>query len=254
MVETIQLKIFYNDDYLNDDFLSKFENEKIEKILVYSSRREDDIQETLNSIRPLDIVKIFKGRKKARTKKFSYTVHAGIYLGKDEEEKHKFCHANSANWIEICNWEIFSCKTSPVTKIICYRPVTIFKNREKIIKHIAKCIIGEVNGRKRYFDNDYFGEFYLGLSRETQKETNNCECFANRCVLGLDFSELFFHRRKEEEPDNNRGGILMFIETVEFNNAEINEIERKLDSLATDEEVNNKINEINNYQANIEQQ
>ena len=103
-----------------------------------------------------------------------------------------------------------------------------FKKPERIIEHIVKC----TKDNKGYFNK--FGEFKLGI--RPNEKANNCECFVNRAVLGLNFSELVDYRKKE-------------LERV-FNslNVELNENKSKLSSLATtNEQVNSKIDEIKNY-------
>jgi hypothetical protein len=70
-----------------------------------------------------------------------------------------------------------------------YHPVIAFKRPEKIIEHIAKCI----EGKARYFviKNDF------NLLGDQERQANNCECLVNRCVLGLNFSELADRKGKK---------------------------------------------------------
>jgi len=67
--------------------------------------------------------------------------------------------------------------------IIIHRPKNAFKNPDTIIKHIAKC----VEGKDEYFRE--FGEIKIKIEKKGDK-ANDCGHFTNRCVLGLDFSEL----------------------------------------------------------------
>ena len=62
--------------------------------------------------------------------------------------------------------------------MIRYHPVIAFKRVDEIIKHIANCVQGE----SKYYSKEKKGDFDFFI--------NNCEHFANRCVVGLDFSEL----------------------------------------------------------------
>jgi len=70
-----------------------------------------------------------------------------------------------------------------------YHPVIAFKKPEKIIEHIAKIF----EGKDRYFGVK--GDFELSGTQVIQ--ANNCECFVNRAVLGLNFSELATRRIKK---------------------------------------------------------
>jgi len=69
-----------------------------------------------------------------------------------------------------------------------YHPVVVFKRPEKIIEHIAKII----EGKDKYFAIK--GKFSVSGTEEVR--ANNCECFINRAVLGLNFSELATRRVK----------------------------------------------------------
>jgi hypothetical protein len=66
--------------------------------------------------------------------------------------------------------------------MIIHRPKDVFKKSDIIVEHIAKCI----EGKNEYFDK--FGK--IKIKTEKNDKANNCEHFVNRCVLGLDFSEL----------------------------------------------------------------
>ncbi|CAI2186599.1 19932_t:CDS:2 [Funneliformis geosporum] len=79
-------------------------------------------------------------------------------------------------------------------KILRYHPVIAFKKTDEIIKHIANCVEGEENYYSR--SNLKKGPFRI-KKRDGYENSNNCENFVNRCVLGLDFSEL--GEKKAEE-------------------------------------------------------
>ncbi|CAI2182230.1 6538_t:CDS:2 [Funneliformis geosporum] len=111
--------------------------------------------------KPLDIAMICRERG---------MVHTCIYLGSG-----KICHALSGNQVRIGDWNSFFILTG-ANKMLCYHPVIAFKKTDEIIKHIANC----VEGKKEYYRRK--GDFNIFL--------NNCEHFVNRCVLGLDYSEL----------------------------------------------------------------
>jgi hypothetical protein len=128
----------------------------------HSSKNNPD-----NYIKPLDIVKRINRD----------MVHTGIYLG-----DRKVAHAKGNNRVEIDNWdEFFNVGIGYSDKLLCYHPVIAFKKPRKIIEHIAKT----VSERENYFCAK--GNFSI--------EKNNCENFANRCVLGLNFSELADRRK-----------------------------------------------------------
>ena len=175
----------YSDDYSDENFPSVFKNREVERTEVnfYSAKNNPNAY-----FKPLDIVKIFQDRRKQQAWKggqSSYMVHAGVYLGGKVK---KICHTrydeNSKNGvIKLENWNNFFILPN-ADKIIRYRPIVTFKRPEKIVEHIAKCVEG------RYFDAEFggFGGFNIW--------TNNCEHFANRCVYGLNFSELEESRKK----------------------------------------------------------
>src|SRR6185436_10704247 len=85
-----------------------------------------------------------------------------------------------------------------------YHPVIAFKRNDKIIEHISKC----VEGKSEYFNikSDF------SVLDDGERRANNCECLVNRCVLGLNFSELVDRRNGksfrslniQEELNNNR--------------------------------------------------
>jgi len=60
--------------------------------------------------------------------------------------------------------------------------VIAFKKSEKIIEHVAKCVEGK--------NNYYSIKSEFNVLDDGDQRANNCECFVNRCVLGLNFSEL----------------------------------------------------------------
>jgi len=71
-------------------------------------------------------------------------------------------------------------------KIIRYHPVVPFKHKNKIIEHIAKSITTRYSCSSQhkipstsFEDNNYY-----------DLENNNCKHMVNKCVLGLNFSEL----------------------------------------------------------------
>lgn len=103
-------------------------------------------------VKPLDIIK--SSEKK--------TVHTAIYLG-NGRVTHKL-----KDGIRIDDWKDFGVAVGHPDTMTRYHPVIAFKNPEDIIKHIAELIN----------QGDSFNIV-----------NNNCEHFANKCVLGLDFSE-----------------------------------------------------------------
>ena len=110
-----------------------------------------------------------------------------------------------------------------------YHPVIAFKKTDEIIKHIANC----VEKNETYYSREKKGNFDIYV--------NNCENFTNRCVIGLDFSQLT--ERKNEE-------IYGTPKKEELNVEEqLNKTKGKLDALTSyDDTPRNKINEIKSYQ------
>ena len=106
-----------------------------------------------NLIKPLDIIKTSKEK----------TIHTGIYLGKE-----KVVH-NLGNGVEIIDWKNFGVRVGHPDTMTRYHPIIPFKKPEKIIEHIAKCVV-----------NSSWGFDIM---------KNNCEHFANKCVYGVDLSE-----------------------------------------------------------------
>lgn len=151
--------VYYSTDYSSSSFPARYENGEVKRIeLPYYSAKDDPDK----YIKPLDIVKRINDR----------MVHTCVYLG-----NRKIAHAKGGNTVEIDSWSgFFDVNIGSTNKLLSYHPVIAFKKPEKIIEHVAKT----VEGRTNYFCVK--GNF--GIDR------NNCESFANRCVLGLNFSEL----------------------------------------------------------------
>ena len=176
--------------------------------------------------KPLDIAMVFDGK----------WVHACICLGWDKNKnEYKICHARSGNRVKIESWESFLELIAPIqNRIFRYHPVIAFKRTDEIIKHIANCVEGE----SMYYEKK--GVFSTLL--------NNCEHFVNRCVLGLNFSEL--EEKKAEEKYGTK-------RERELNIAKhLNDTKRDLDSLVNNvpwskvNDRNNRINEIKEYRRN----
>lgn len=184
--------------------------------------------------KPFDIIKTFKIPIAKKTNgKRDYRVHAGIYLG-NKEICHAFVNFKDENGtkiredkVEINSWDQFLTsnrisddETGFEKMIVCHRPRINFKGSEEIIwNHITKCIKG------KYFDEEIgFGKIVIG--DRLGEIPNNCECLVNRCVLGLDFSELADCKGNKTE---------RFFDDVE---REIEEMGKKLDNLINHEKVN----------------
>ncbi|CAI2197388.1 123_t:CDS:1 [Funneliformis geosporum] len=238
--ESLNLKILYNDnfEFENCDKHCRFENGEV-KIITLNfdlAKENPDIY-----IEPLDIVRLFSLRKNNKKENSKICmVHAGVYLGHK-----KVCHAyfdsNDSKSvghgvIKIDNWEKFlDFSTKGIEKkMIVYHPVIAFKKPELIIEHIAKCIEG------KYFDKEIgFGELIIKdkldeVTGQLLEKANNCEHFANRCVLGLDYSEL---------TDKKKGYLERTFDFI----TELRKNKNKLDNLAFGEQINDKRNEINSY-------
>lgn len=203
------VRILYNNNYDSDNFPSRFENGEAEKILIkdYTRFERGEPAYLLNidnyPIEPLDIIKIFKCYR--RKGEECYMVHAGIYLGRNNNNRHKICHVLAENngVVRIDDWQKFIGSSNlRVDKIFRYRLTAnndnaLSKESEEIRRHIAKC----KEGSDKYFSNDGFGGFSI-----KDEPTNNCEQFVNRCVFSLDFSELvdsIYNRREEKILDLN---------------------------------------------------
>lgn len=194
------LEINYHDDYNNWFFPVRYgfsmANEEIKRIEVDFNAAEKDPDK---HFKPLDIVMIFN----------SEWVHTCIYLGNKQ-----ICHARPGNRVMIEDWKKFLFE--PITpykkKMLRYHPVIAFKKPNEIIKHIANC----VEKQETYFSSEKKGNFDI--------EKNNCENFTNRCVFGLNFSELAERRKKD------RGGVpKMELNVVES----LNNTKRDLDNLTS---------------------
>src|SRR5205085_12271601 len=68
-----------------------------------------------------------------------------------------------------------------------YHPVIAFKKTDEIIKHIANC----VKGQETYYSREKKSRFSI--------DDNNCENFTNRCVLGINFSQLAETKREKNK-------------------------------------------------------
>jgi len=175
--ESKSLTTSYDDGYSSSNFPSYYDNGEVKRIEVpFSSAKSNPDA----YFKPLDIAKIFKYENK---EKAPYMVHACVYLG-----NRKVAHAVGSGVVKIDSWDEFFSILSSANKMIRYHPVVSFKRPEKIIEHIAKCI----EGNDRYFGVK--GEF--SVSGRDEIQANNCECFVNRTVLGLNFSELVSRRVK----------------------------------------------------------
>jgi hypothetical protein len=70
-----------------------------------------------------------------------------------------------------------------------YHPVIPYKNQEQIKSHIAKAV-----SSKEYEAGQYS---ITGIFQGSRPNEGNCHHFANRCVLGLNFSEEGTHFKKK---------------------------------------------------------
>ncbi|RHZ35421.1 lecithin retinol acyltransferase family protein [endosymbiont GvMRE of Glomus versiforme] len=181
-----------------------FEYSKVSHLLT-SKYREFLNTDPDNFIKPLDIIKTSKDK----------TIHTGIYLG-----KRKVAH-NLGNGIEIANWKDFGVRVGNPNKMTRYHPIIPFKKPEKIIEHIAKCV---VNSSWRF---DII--------------KNNCEHFANKCIYSINISE---HMEMKKNPEQNytrkqlNGSPSM--------SSEINRTDNTLDD-SVSYRPQSKIDKINNY-------
>jgi len=108
-----------------------------------------------------------------------------------------------------------------------YHPVVAFKRTDEIIKHIANC----VEGQETYYSPRKKNYFSIN--------DNNCENFTNRCVLGLDFSQLA--ETKKEKKDGTPRKRELNIEE------QLNKTKGDLDALNNYNTPWSRINEINGY-------
>ena len=109
-------------------------------------------------------------------------------------------------------------------KLFANHPIIPFKKPETIVEHIVKSVVNE----ERYFEiNDHFGIYGRG-----ERKVNNCESFVNRCVLGLDFSELDDMRRRQKE--RNLAGLKTFMNEniIMFNKFNISAPLEKINEVA----------------------
>lgn len=181
--EPLAITVRYDDNYYSSNFPSYYKDGEVKRVEVpFSSAKSDPDA----YFKPLDIVKILVDdpTKRAEGKKAPYMVHGAVYLG-----NRKVAHALGGNVVKIDSWDGFLSILSSANKMLRYHPVVAFKKPEKIIEHIAKII----EGKDRYFAIK--GKF--NVSGRDEVRANNCECFVNRSVLGLDFSELATRRIKE---------------------------------------------------------
>ncbi len=138
-------------------------------------------------------------------------LHSGIYLGKG-----KVMHAvprlgytdtsydgygygdyyggSSNDRTSIASWEKFRkfWRKEP-DKVVRIRAIIPFKTHDEIMRHIAKVY---------HADSKYFGG--KGDKGEFTLAGNNCERFANRCVLGLDLSEHGEILKEKKQKKKNR--------------------------------------------------
>jgi len=131
--------------------------------------------------KPLDIVKIFAPRSNGR-----WMVHTGIYLGKG-----KICHLyvnKETREVVVADENLNQLfrALEGADKMIRYHPVIPFKHKDKIIEHIAKSITlrngSSFHSKISSVSPEYNSEYNIN--------NNNCEHMVNKCVLGLNFSEL----------------------------------------------------------------
>ncbi|RHZ35679.1 hypothetical protein [endosymbiont GvMRE of Glomus versiforme] len=141
-------------------------------------------------IEPLDIIRVKK----------SVYFHAGIYLGKDDYGNHKIAHV-TRNRAEIANWsELFNSSSSAVSY---YHPFLPYKRPELIKEHIARAV-----------SSKNYDVSYDPLFGASDYKKGNCHHFANRSVLGLNFSNegSFFKQgrelREEIERTNSHFNLL----------------------------------------------
>lgn len=204
-------QVSYFDDYFSSLFPVKYGgygSEEVKRIEVdfNSARRNPD-----DYFKPLDIVMICRE---------GGMVHACIYLGSG-----KICHALNGNQVKIENWNNFFILTG-ANKMLRYHPVIAFKKTDEIIKHIANC----AEKQETYYSREKKGDFSI--------YKNNCENFTNRCVLGIDFSQLA--ETKKEKKDGTPRKRELDIEE------QLNKTKEKLDNL-TNSPPWNKISEIQRY-------
>lgn len=149
----------YNDLPFKKDFLGSFASyNKTYKYSDVSHLLSYSYDSFLRNASPDSIIKPFDIIKTSKDK----TIHTGIYLGSG-----KVAH-NLGDGIKIDDWKNFATAVGHPDTMTRYHPIIAFKKPDDIIRHIAELI---------------------NQSRSFDMESNNCEHFANKCVLGLDFSE-----------------------------------------------------------------
>jgi hypothetical protein len=173
------LTIRYDDNYYSSNFPSYYKDGEVKRIEVpfYSAKSNPDAY-----FKPLDIVKVFENL--YRTGPAPYMVHGCLYLVGNKMVAHAL-----GSGVKIESWDEFFRVLGSADKMLRYHPIVAFKRPEKIIEHIAKCI----EGSDRYFGIK--GKF--SVSGRDEIRANNCECFVNRTVLGLNFSELVDRRKNK---------------------------------------------------------
>lgn len=216
-----ELNILYDNDYsLPRDFPSVWIDWVVKRI-------EIDLFSVLNAwgnpddyFKPLDIVKLFVGD--SETNYFSKNEkmrHTCVYLGNK-----KVAHVLGGNQVKIDVWRNFLTVILPSAakphKMIRYHPVVAFKRPEKVVEHVARCSQTPAG--------------YCDVKGSFSISNNNCEHFANRCVLGMNFSEL---NDKREDKTSRKIDI----------QSSLNETNSRLDYLGS--YPSNKISEINNCKA-----
>ncbi|KLL04184.1 MAG: hypothetical protein MRECE_2c069 [Mycoplasmataceae bacterium CE_OT135] len=143
--------------------------------------------------KPLDIVRIKNFLGLDDNFSFGYS-HAGVYLGKDKNGKHKVAQVTKENnGLNIADWEeLFSDKTLHKSYGLSRYHVFIPYKKPRIIrKHIARA----------YSSGEYNGAYAL-LFFTDNYEKGNCQQFANRAVLGLNITNegtLFKNGSLKEE-------------------------------------------------------
>jgi len=190
-----KLNISYYDDYdgsIFPAFYGSWGSEKIKRIEL----RGSDLYAAQNSpddyFKPLDIVKIFIPHSNGE-----WMVHTGIHLGSG-----KVCHLfvdKGKTEIADEDWSRFLNILKGDKKIIRYHPIIPLKHKDKIIEHVAKSITKR-NGYSSYSKAS-------SVSSEHNSEyniiNNNCEHMVNKCVLGIDFSELADRKNSKSSREIN---------------------------------------------------
>ena len=209
-----KIKFYYYDDYSSSVFPFLFSNDEVKRTEVDFNKARyspDDY------FKPLDIAMICR----------EGMVHSCIYLGNN-----KICHALSGNQVRIENWNDFFILTG-ANKMLRYHPVIAFKKTNEIIEHIANC----VEGQETYYSPRKKRDFNI--------YDNNCENFTNRCVLGINFSQLT-ERKNEEKYGTPRMKELNVEEHLNNTKRDLDGVGRNL-SWSQVNDRNSRINEIKEY-------